>query len=98
MRTPSMAPGVVVELQTNRWFFLPALLMALATGCIAFSKNSLEKLPSGRLGEGGIKNDTSVATIFRGSSVARSHEPPAPIVSAHSGSSTGRTPSVLAAP
>ena len=61
----SMAPGVVVELQTNKWPFLPFSRTAAATGCIARKRNSFEKLPSGRLGEGGMKKVTSVATASR---------------------------------
>ena len=63
--TLSTAPGVVVELQTNRCPFLPFSRTAAATGCMARSRNSLEKLPSGRLGEGGMKKVTSVPTASR---------------------------------
>src|SRR5690348_3454763 len=96
MRTASRAPGVVVELQTNRWFRLPAALTAFATDCIALSRNSLEKLPSGRLGEGGMKKVASVATAPLGSVVADRRERPAQMVLASSGSSTGGRPSLMA--
>ena len=69
--TVSQAFGVVVELQTNRCPFLPDSRNALASGCMALSRNSFEKLPSGKLGEGGMKNDASVAIASRTSSVAR---------------------------
>src|ERR1700736_3585051 len=90
--TESTAPGVVVELQTKMCPFFPAARTALATGCIAFNKYSVAKLPSGRLGDGGIKNDASVATVSDGSSVARRRSRPSFIVSASSGSSTGGRP------
>src|SRR5204862_3062583 len=91
-RTESTVPGVVVELLTKMWPFFPPARIALATGCIAFNKYSVEKLPSGRLGDGGIKNDASVATVSEGSSVARRRSRPSLIVSARSGSSTGGSP------
>ena len=71
MSTESPPPGVVVELQTNRWPFLPRSRTAFATGCIALSKNSLEKLPSGRLGDGTMKNEASVSTASFGLVEAR---------------------------
>src|ERR1019366_9524625 len=82
IKTASTAPGVVVELQTNKCPFLPAAFMALATGCMAFNKNSLEKLPSGKLGEGGMKKVASVVTVSLASDVARNRERPALMVSA----------------
>src|SRR5579883_977917 len=95
-RTASKDPGVVVELQTNRWFRLPDALMAFATDCIAFNRNSLEKLPSGLLGDGGMKKVASVATAPLGSIVADSLEWPAQMVLASSGSSTGGRPLLMA--
>ena len=64
-------------------------------GCIAFNKYSLEKLPSGRLGDGGMKKETSVVTASFTSSVARNRLRPAVMVSARSGSSTGGKPSLM---
>src|ERR1039458_5491044 len=90
IKTESTAPGVVVELQTNKWPFLPASFMALATGCMAFNKNPLEKLPSGKLGEGGMKKVTSVETVSRASHVARSRECPVLMVSSSRGRSEER--------
>src|ERR1700730_10220559 len=72
--------------------FLPAARTALATGCIAFNKYSVEKLPSGRLGDGGIKNVASVATVSAASSAALKRLPPSLIVAASNGSSTGGWP------
>src|SRR5256885_7972818 len=95
MITCRHAPGVVVALQTKTWPFLRASFAACATGCMARIRNSFEKLPSGRLGVGTMKNDASVSIASRASVVARNRCRPCEIVSASRGSSTGGSPALM---
>src|SRR5262245_21371985 len=62
---------------------------------MAFNKYSLEKLPSGRLGEGGMKNEALVATAARGSFVAVNRDRPSLMIWASNGSSTVGSPSLI---
>jgi hypothetical protein len=58
-------------------------------------RNSLEKLPSGRLGEGTMKKEASVPTASDASVVARSRLRPSVMVFASNGSSTGGSPALI---
>ncbi len=64
---------------------------------MARMRNSLEKLPSGRLGEGTMKNEASVSTASLALVEARNRRPAARMVSSKRGSSTGGWPALILA-